>query len=218
MIFSNARKLALSGWLRENGRTEYDSALKLQKFLLFYEAFTKIDGESADFDHLKGYQRGPVFSNVWGDYTHERHAFDEAVEREYSSHTDQIKITRAQKSKFLVSILSEKELSELTHRMNLWKAKESRIMSGEYQVGLCESDFDENDFHFMRLLDQMYPLALIEQSSVVEIDNHYFLLSKSDAIRLTEQHYDILSTISEQEELVNPIYVEIDSEGRLVID
>ena len=83
---------------------------------------------------------------------------------------------------------------------------------------MCESDFDENDFHFMRLLDQMYPLALIEQSSVVEIDNHYFLLSKSDAIRLTEQHYDILSTISEQEELVNPIYVEIDSEGRLVID
>lgn len=218
MIYSNARKLALSGWLRENGRAEYNSALKLQKFLLFYEAFTKVDGESADFDHLKGYQRGPVFSTVWGDYTHERYAFDEAAEKAYASHADMVTLSRAEKCKFLVSILSEKELSELTHRMNLWSSKESRIMRGEYQVELCESDFNDHDFHFIQLLDQMYPLSVIEQSTIIEIDNHYFLFNKRDASKLTEQHFDVLSAVAEQEELINPVYVDLDEEGRLVID
>lgn len=97
MIYSNARKLLLSGWLKENGSKEYNSPLKLQKFLLFYEAFTKINGELADFNHLRGYKRGPVFSNVWGDYTHERLAFDDAVQKEYDSPHEQLDVERAKK-------------------------------------------------------------------------------------------------------------------------
>ena len=81
MINSNTRKLTLSGWLRKNNPREYDSPLKLQKFLLFYELLSKTAGEQADFDHLRGYKRGPVFSNVWGDYTKERISFNEAVEK-----------------------------------------------------------------------------------------------------------------------------------------
>ncbi len=218
MVYSNSRKLLLSGWLRENGNAEYNSALKLQKFLLFYEAFTKIDGEPADFSHLRGYQRGPVFSNVWGDYTHERLSFDMAAKAEYAKQQGSLNSDRAQKSLFLVSILSEKELSDLTHRMNIWKVQEKRIMGGEYQVDLSETDFNDDDAHLMHLLDQMYPLPMIANSSVINIDNHYFVFSKQDAERLTEQHYDILSSISENEHLINPVYVEIDDEGRLVID
>ncbi len=48
------------------------------KFLLFYEAFAKTFGEQPDFSHLRGYKKGPVFSNVWGDYTKERASFDVA--------------------------------------------------------------------------------------------------------------------------------------------
>ena len=69
MIYSNERKLYLSGWLKNNDNTSYETPLKLQKFLLFYEAFTKVSGETPDFSHLRGYKKGPVFSNVWGDYT-----------------------------------------------------------------------------------------------------------------------------------------------------
>ena len=218
MVYSDDRKLALSGWLKMNGNAEYHSALKLQKFLLFYEAFTKVDGEQADFTGLKGYKKGPVFSSVWGDYTHDRLGFDEAAYEAYLSNARFINTVRAIKSDFLVSILSENDLSGLTHKMNLWKSKETRIMSGEYQVELDENDFDENDFRFMRTLERMYPLSFIEQTSIIRIDNHYFLFSKTDAAKLTEQHYDILSMISEQENLDNPVYVEIGAEGRLIID
>lgn len=68
MIYSNERKLCLSGWLMEHHEIEYNTPLKLQKFLLFYEAFTKVSGETPDFSHLRGYKKGPVFSNVWGKY------------------------------------------------------------------------------------------------------------------------------------------------------
>lgn len=218
MVYSNQRKLLLSGWLKENGREEYNSPLKLQKFLLFYEAFTKIKGETADFSHLRGYKRGPVFSNVWGDYTHERTAFDTAAMQEFLTPHEEMDTERAKKSLFLVSIMSEKELSSLTHKMNIWKSKESRIMQGEYQVDLNENDFNDNDTYIMSMLEQMYPSSLISNSHIIEIDNHYFVFTKQDAVKLTEQHFDTLSTLSDNESLSNPVFVEIDSEGRLVVD
>ncbi len=218
MVYSNPRKLMLSGWLKKNGNTEYNSPLKLQKFLLFYEAFTKINEGSADFSHLKGYKRGPVFSNVWGDYTYERAAFDAAVEEEYSAHHEQLVEEYAKRSQFLVSILSENELSMLTHRLNIWKAKESRIMQGERQVELQESDFNDDDAKLVGLLEKMYPVSLIDHSHIIEIDNHYFVFSKQDAVRLSEQHFDILSELADSEQLANPVYVELDEEGRLIVD
>jgi hypothetical protein len=218
MVYSSSRKLMLSGWLKQNGNTEYNSPLKLQKFLLFYEAFTKINGGTADFTHLKGYKRGPVFSNVWGDYTYERPSFDAAVEEEYSTFHEQVVEEYAKRSLFLVSILSENELSMLTHRLNIWKSKESRIMRGERQVELQESDFNDDDAKLMNLLEKMYPISLIDSSHIIEIDNHYFVFSKQDASRLSEQHFDILSELSDSEQLANPVYVELDEEGRLIVD
>lgn len=41
MIYSNERKLLLSGWLQENNKESYNTPLKLQKSLLLYEAFAK---------------------------------------------------------------------------------------------------------------------------------------------------------------------------------
>lgn len=55
MIDSNERKLCLSGWLKENHHALYENPLKLQAFLLFYEAFAKVSGENSDFSHLRGY-------------------------------------------------------------------------------------------------------------------------------------------------------------------
>lgn len=218
MVYSNSRKLLLSGWLKENGSTEYDSPLKLQKFLLFYEAFAKIDGDIADFSHLKGYKRGPVFSNVWGDYTHERAAFDAAAKEIFSSSGDQVNEEHAKRSLFIVKILSENELSDLTHKLNIWKSKESRIMQGERQVDLFEDDFSDEDSEIMKSLKKMYPIPVIDNSHIIKIDNHYFVFNKQDAEKLTEQHFDTLSALSDNEELINPVYAELDEEGRLIIN
>ena len=197
MINSNKRKLALSGRLRPNSRNAYDTPLKLQKFLLLYESFSKVSGETPDFGHLRGYKRGPVFSNVWGDYTKEREAFNKAAEDSYLCGRIEIDEDRAKKCAFVVGILSENELSELTHTMNLWKAKEKRIMSGEYQVNLDEDDFNESDAGLISMLDAMYPRELIENSEIIEIDNHYFVFQKKGAQRLTQENFAVLPGLAE---------------------
>ena len=218
MINSNERKLTLSGWLRTHNPREYDSPLKLQKFLLFYELFTKTAGEQADFDHLKGYKKGPVFSNVWGDYTKERISFNQAIAEAYSKNQSHVESIRAKKSAFIVSILSEHELSELSHKLNLWNSKRDRIMGGEYQVALDEADFNEDDAKMVKLLDDMYPISLIASSVVLPIDQYNFIFSWQDISRFKESDMDVLSALTETGNLHNPVYVEIDEDGRLIID
>ena len=91
-------------------------------------------------------------------------------------------------------------------------------MSGEYQVDLSERDFNSDDEKLIRTLDAMYPLQLVENSTVVRLDRNYFVFTKSDAQHLTEKHFDILLTLAENEELHNPVFVDIDDEGRLIVD
>ena len=159
-----------------------------------------------------------VFSQVWGDYTKERAAFDQAADESYSAGKTLIDEQRAKKCAFLVCVLSEGELSELTHAMNLWKSKEERILQGEYQVDLDEKDFNEKDARMISTLDQMYPIGLIEDSSIVNIDSRYFIFHKKDISRLIEQHFDTLSSLTENEQLCNPVFVEVDERGCLLID
>jgi len=218
VIYSNERKLCLSGWFKENSEKSYSKSLKLQKFLLLYEAFAKTSGEKTDFSHLRGYKKGPVFSNVWGDYTKERTAFDTAAMKTYEAKKDSVNETRAKKCGFIVETMTEEELSELTHKMNLWNSKKARIMSGEYNVNLDEKDFNEDDKKMIQLLDSMYPIEMIENSIVVDLDKNYFVFSKEDSVKLTEEHFDTLMLLSERETLHNPVYADIDSEGRLLID
>lgn len=218
MIYSNERKLSLSGWLMKNNFTSYETPLKLQKFLLFYEALTKVSGESPDFSHLRGYKKGPVFSNVWGDYTKERESFNAAAQSAYDKNVESINVERAKKCAFIVGTMTEQELSDLTHQMNLWKSKENRIMSGEYQVDLDESDFNYSDEKLISTLNMICSTDIIESSTIIPLDKKYFVFSKSDAELLTEKHFDVLLTLSENEELHNPVFVEFDEEGRLLID
>lgn len=53
MLYSNKRKLSLSGWLQANYMPAYRSPLRLQKFLFMYEAFSKAEGDESDFSRLK---------------------------------------------------------------------------------------------------------------------------------------------------------------------
>ena len=219
MIHSNCRKLRLSGWLKNNHQKAYDTPLKFQKFLLLYEAFSKVSGEKSDFSNLKGYERGPVFSTVWGDYTKERNAFDKSADRAFASSPELIDNERAEKCAFIVSTSTENELSELTHSFNLWNCKKDRILAGEYQVALDEKDFNDHDADMVKALDQMYPIEEIRNSRIISTDRHYFVFHKDDYARLTEEQMDTLFAISNSDdELHNPVYVEIDEDGRLLID
>ena len=219
MVYSNSRKLTLSAWLKRNRTSEYNTPLKLQKFLFLYEAFSKVAGdEKADFDHLRGYKNGPVFSNVFGDYTKERRSFEQAASECFEKFGGMINVGRAMQCAFIVSILSEQELSSLTHEMNIWKKQEKYILQGCWQVSLYEADFSEEDSQLIRTLGEMYPLEMIRASEIVRVGNFYFVMDKADFPKLTEEHLDVLSTFADKAELHNPIFLEIDSKGGLILD
>ena len=218
MLYSNNRKLLLSGWLQVHDAPAYCSPLRLQKYLFLYEAFSKVAQDHADFSRLKGYKRGPVFSPVWGDYTKDRKEFDARTLALYNQEKANVNELRAKRASFIVSSLSEDELSALTHQFHICHAKSQRIMSGEQQVELCENDFNEADSEIVRMLEKMYPTEMIQNSEIINVGERYFVFSKNDMAKLTEQHLDILSMVSEQKELHNPVYVEIDEDGRLCVD
>jgi len=216
MIHTNTRKLCLAEWLKRENTSVYLSPLKLQKFLFLYEAFSKVAGDNYDFSHLKGYVRGPVFSNVWGDYTKNRDEFEAAMSQ--CAKRNDINASRAKKAAFITSVLTETELSELTHKLDIWQTQKERIMSGEQQVSLLDSDFSGTDAKFLTLLYNMYDEKLIENSVLIPVDKKNFVLSKADACKLTEQQMDTLEALSQHAELHNPVLVSIDEEGVLLID
>ena len=217
VLNSNARKLELSSWLANHQPQEFRVNLKLQKFLFFYEAFSKIDGEDGDFEYLRAYQNGPVFSNVYGDFIHNSAYFFPAVQAVISESIKSVNEERAKVSGFLVKILTEEELSDLTHELDAWKVHESEIKKGVRNISIREEDFSQADFQLLETLREMYPNELIDNSTVISIMDKNFLLSNDDFARLTEDQTKIFLNLA-NEDLENPVYVSFTEEGALLID
>lgn len=217
MLYSSNRKIVLSGWLQANNNVAYQHSLKLQKFLFLYEAMTLSQGEKPDFDHLRGYKRGPVFSNVYGDYTNDRDEFNCVVDKQYKKNSAEVNEERASQASFIVGSLSDNELSELTHQYNIWASKSDRILAGELQVGLDAEDFNEHDVFLTNMLLSIYTPIIVNNSVIISVDDKYFVFSQNDARRLTEQHYDVMGELSANKLIHNPIFTTIDDEERLVV-
>ncbi|WP_072536151.1 hypothetical protein [Lactiplantibacillus plantarum] len=216
-IWSNDRKLALSGWLKRYDYKSFDTPLKLQKFLFFYEGMSKADGDKYDFDKLKGYKNGPVFSQVWGDYTKERTNFENAIEQVEKKQEDYVNKKRAELIGFFIETCTPDELSRITHHMNVWESKKARILLGEKQVALEDSDFSENDINMMKTIKNVYPHEMIRNSKIIEIGKNSFIFSKDDAKKLSPGQIDTLQALAKNENLDNPVYVEVSGE-RLLVD
>lgn len=218
MLTSNERKMALSGWLKDNYKEGFFSSLKLQKFLFFYETLSKVDGDEADFSYLKGYENGPVFSDVYGDYYYRKETFFLEAERRYYDKPDLVDEERAKFSRFLVNILTEEELSDLTHEFNIWKSKESEIRSGKRHVQLREVDLNQNDTELLEALRDMYSSEFIDSVYVIEISGKSFIINKSDLPYISEEQQNALLTLSNDESLDNPVYINFSEDGVILID
>lgn len=217
-INSSDRKLYLSGWLQNNCKAEYENPLKLQKFLVLYELSSKTENDSYELTNLKGYKNGPLFSKVYGDYTYRRSEFDKASDDTYRQDKVHLDEERIKKCAFLTHILTEKELSDFTHKMNIWACKKNQILKeNKSQVDLFESDFTSDDAN---LLKQLLNVASVQNrnSHVLKIGQKSYLLSNEDYKKLSPEHLDALYDISDDDTIYNPVYVEIDEEGCLVID
>lgn len=217
MINSDIRKLSLCGWLKTNNKPVYNNPKKLHIFLFFYECFSKVENDNPGFNSLNRNINEPVFINVWIDYTKTGDEFDEKSVRAYEEHSELICSDRVETSNFIVSILTENELLALIQAMNIWSCKNSEINSDTQQIMLHEKDFNDTDFHIINTLKLMYPVEMIRNTKIVELNEHYFIMTKSDFAKLNSELMAELSTISHNPNMHNPIYIEL-FKDKLVID
>ena len=216
MLFSKIRQRALAGWLKKNDPVSFNNSVKVQKFLFFYDMASLNNGEEIDSSHLRGYVQGPVYSDVYGDYTHERAKFEKSCNENLNSYNE-INEDRAIYVDFIVKTRTDKELSEMTHKLNLWNAKKDDIMKRKNQVDLDMNDYTKEDAAFIDRLMRLYNEEDI-QKTVISMNERYFLFSNEDARNLTTEQSDVLWIISSDMETPNPIYAEIAENGALIID
>lgn len=214
MLNTSKRRLSITKWLKDNNPGEFYESLKLQKYLFFYELFSKVEGKEYSLDYLKGYENGPVFGEVYGDYTYRKEEFEPELDTMVPIDID---YTIAKKAGFLVEILSKEELSDITHKLKIWKAKEEKIFSAEKHISLDESDFDVRDNKIVVGLKDIYSTEFIDSVNIIKIKNKNFLLNHYDFGSLTDQQKDVLEMLAE-EDLENPVYISIGEEGELLVD
>ena len=108
---------------------------------------------------------------------------------------------------YLVSILNEIELSELINKLEFWVTTKVFIDSGQ-----------KRGEKLIKILEKMYSIKEIENSIIVPINEINFVISKKQYPMLTQKHLDTLIELVKNEVLHNPVYIEIDENGALVVD
>lgn len=224
MLNTNRRRLYLSAWFLKNNPQDFFASLKLQKFLFFYEIFNYSLDNDFRLDYLKGYKNGPVYSDVYGDYTYRIEEFQDRLEEIIAKGKNFLSISSfesinedvAKKAAFLVSILSKTELSELSHEFDIWKRKKERIDSGEKQVKLDLKDLTNEDKYLAKELYDLYSLKDIESSFVISVNDTKFIIDKKQRDLVTDELEEVLEEISKNEE-DNPVYISIE-DGVIVVD
>lgn len=97
----------------------------------------------------------------------------------------------------------------------MWSTHKEEIDAGKKQIPMSEKDITDDDIEILDLLKSSEPDYDYE---ILRIDQKNFVFSKEDFMNLNEEHLELLDSLSTNEELLNPVYVEVESSGRLVID
>jgi len=112
--------------------------------------------------------------------------------------------------------MTDTELSDLTHQLDMWKSKKKLIDDGKKQIPIELSDISSED---KEKLKKIYKTALlIDNFKIIKIANKIFLIKKEELNDLTDEHYEVLDLLSQENDLINPVYLSIDGEGVLLVD
>ena len=200
-------------WLNQQEDIAKFSKLQLQKFLFLYEMFQFAEKKTSDFTYLKAYKNGPVFSNFYGDITYRKDEIQEYLKQKKCDFN--IDENNARISQFIINTLTDSELSDLTHQFHMWSTHKEKIDVGQKQIPMSKEDITDDDIEILNLLKSSEPDFDYE---ILRIGQKNFVFSKEDFMNLNEEHLELLDSLSTNEELLNPVYVEVESSGRLVID
>ena len=206
------RKKALMRWAGKYAQENrvFLPSLRMQKFLFFYECFSKVEGDEYDFDNLKGYKLGPVFGDVYTAMKHYPHTL--LIDSEAIAYP--VNDERAMRALFLVRALGN-DLSEFTHNLDIWKTKEQAIIGGGYQIPLSVDDFSQDDEKTIKSVSSIYNLDYISNVKLEEVSGKTFIIPKN--LELTEEHYDAFYAAATDSIFKNPVYVSV-HEGDLCLE
>ncbi|OSP86019.1 hypothetical protein B9W73_12595 [Lactococcus lactis] len=214
MLNSSKDTIKKMAWLNKKKNMQSLTHLQVQKFLYFYEMFQKASGKEYDFDSLKAYANGPVFGKVYGDIAYREPEVLEAIDKVEDIEIDE---KSAEEALFTINSMTDTELSSLTHLFDMWNSKSDRINAGEHHIPIRESDITERDIDLVKTIIPSYPIDNPNYHTIV-IQNKRFIVSEQDFKNLTDIHYGTLELLSNEEELINPVYLSIEEDGGLLVD
>ncbi|WP_214819423.1 MULTISPECIES: hypothetical protein [unclassified Exiguobacterium] len=232
-LSTSQRRLSILSWLLTNNRPKYFDNLFIQKYLFFYELTSFSEGKDYSFDYMRGYLRGPVFSEVYGDAKYREQLFYRESDKA-SATRDLFLVDEsiARFSSFMVSIFDNHDLSAFTHEFDVWKVKENQIQARTSpQIPLSEDDISQNDLSIIETLREVYndsyirSLEILEFSKENQLGNErklIFLITKDDLARLEAENYEqVLNQLINEatmQNIENPVYITFDEEEGFRID
>lgn len=207
-LFSDEDKFIKLAWLYKNSDGSF-SPLQLQKFLFFYEMFSKVKGNNYNISSLRAYSNGPVFSNVYGDYLYERSNLLDKI-KQINDFSSLCKNT-AKICLLVIESMTENELSELTHNFDLWSIHEEEIKAGRRNITISESDISDEDLKQMEILLNYYSNLEDLGYKSIKIGDKVFMISKENAEDIRREHSETLDLLSTKDNLINPIFIDVET-------
>jgi len=212
---SSKDRIEKAAWFQQNVDVYSVTPLKIQKFLFFYEMFCKVNHESYDISYLKAYPNGPVFSNTYGDLKYNQYEFTNTIN--LIDNFDNINNKIADAALLLVNTFTDTEISGLTHQFDLWKSKEDKIKNGRKNISIYDKDITKSDENKFSILFGEYSELAKKEFKVFSILEKIFIIDPADFDMLSKGHNEVIETLSQDPNLDNPVYLELE-DGVLLID
>ena len=218
MLKTSKRHLELLSWLYWHDNIQSWSRLQFYSFLFLYE-LRNIEEErytsaltEYDISALVATPNGPVFTTLRDDMTNHP---DELLQYIESHKKFGIDTQWARACSFAVKSLTEQELLSVLCEFYMCYCASQHFGTQSEVPMLEEHIVDEEDFTLLSLLLDSVPEYEYE---ILTINDKCFVLSMQDFQSLNDKHFDVLTQLSTQEQLYNPVYVHIDTNERLVVD
>ncbi|MFV0288300.1 MAG: hypothetical protein ACK5HR_02435 [Mycoplasmatales bacterium] len=188
-------------WLENNKeKTEKISGIKQQKFLLFYNLFLKAKFQKANFIGLCAWNNGPVYTQFHAAVKH-YYTIEEIISSIKTPTT--LDESLAKIAKFVIELLTDEEVSELTHKFDFWQIIDNNYENNEINL----EKLSKNDERQIKKILQAYNIEFINQHKVYKTGKATFLINKNEYEFVLKNFSQKLAKIKNDK----PIKIELNS-------
>lgn len=185
-------------WLHSH--QEETSGIKQQKFLLFYNLFAFTHKKSYNFNSLKAWTNGPVYTQVHSAVKH-HYTYQELFQ--HCQEGDNVNEEIAHVTKFIIELLTDEEISEVTHQFDFWK----NVIEREENT-IDVKDISTDDIKKIDKIFKQYTLEFIVSHKIIVTDKAKIIVHIDDYEFIKNKMYNKLSEIESKK----PVKIELDTD------